>query len=59
MSIYSLYPDKFLFEPLDYNTTKGIDLIGRNKTENKISESEFWYIELKLLNLKEFLQKYC
>lgn len=54
MSIYSKYPDKFLFEPLDYNTTKGIDLIGRNKTDNKISEGEFWYIELKFIFKKDF-----
>lgn len=54
MAIYSLYPDKFLFEPLDYNTSRGIDIIARNKTDNKISESEFWYIELKFLLKKDF-----
>jgi hypothetical protein len=54
MSVYSLYPEKFLFEPLDYNTSRGIDMIVRNKTENKIIESEFWYIELKFILRKEF-----
>lgn len=54
MSIYTLYPDKFMFEPLDYNTTRGIDIIARNKTDNQVSESEFWYIELKFLLRKDF-----
>lgn len=54
MSIYSLHPDKFLFEPLDYNTSRGIDLIARNKTDNKISESEFWYVELKFMFKRDF-----
>lgn len=54
MSIYTLYPEKFLFEPLDYNTSRGIDLIVRNKTDNKISESEFWYVELKFIFKKDF-----
>jgi len=54
MSIYSLHPEKFLFEPLDYNTSRGIDLIARNKTKNKISESEFWYVELKFIFKKDF-----
>ncbi|OEU67069.1 MAG: hypothetical protein BA867_01190 [Desulfobacterales bacterium S5133MH16] len=54
MSIYTLYPEKFLFEPLDYNTSRGIDLIARNKTDNKISESEFWYVELKFILKKDF-----
>ncbi len=54
MSIYTLHPEKFLFEPLDYNTSRGIDIIARNKTDNKIIESEFWYIELKFLLKKDF-----
>ncbi len=54
MSIYTLYPKKFLFEPLDYNTSRGIDLIVRNKSDNKISESEFWYVELKFMLKKDF-----
>jgi len=54
ISIYSIYPEKFIFEPLDYNTSRGIDLIGRNKTTNQISESEFWYVELKFILGKDF-----
>ena len=49
-----MFPNMFPFEPLDYNTTKGIDIIARNKTDNIVSESEFWYIELKLILKKEF-----
>jgi hypothetical protein len=47
MSVYSMQPNLFDFEPLDYNTTRGIDVIARNKTENTITESEYWYIEMK------------
>lgn len=47
MTVYSLRPEIFDFEPLDYNTSRGIDLIARNKTDNKISESALWYVELK------------
>lgn len=54
MSIYSLYPELFPFEPLDYNSNRGIDLIGRNKTDNLIIESEFWYIELKYILKNKF-----
>lgn len=54
MSIYSMFPDYFVFEPLDYNTTKGVDLIARNKTTNQITDSEFWYVELKFILKKEF-----
>lgn len=55
MSIYTLYPDKFPFEPLDYDESIGVDLIARNKTENKIADCEYWYVELKyLLGSREF-----
>lgn len=53
-SIYSIHPEQFDFEPLDYNTTRGVDIIGRNKTKNLISDCEFWYIELKYLLEKNF-----
>lgn len=49
MQVYALNPGSFPFEPLDYNTTKGIDIIARNKSENRIIEGEHWYIELKHL----------
>ena len=47
MMIYALHPEIFDFEPMDYNTSRGIDIIARNKTGNDISEPEFWYVELK------------
>ncbi len=47
ISLYTLYPEHFDFEPLDYDENAGIDLLARNKTKNKISECEFWYVELK------------
>ena len=55
ISLYTLFPDKFDFEPLDYDTKIGVDIIARNKTENKISDCEYWYIELKkTLSKQEF-----
>lgn len=47
ISLYTLYPDEFEFEPLDYDESAGIDLLARNKTGNKIADCEFWYVELK------------
>jgi hypothetical protein len=47
VAIYSLRPDIFEFEPLDYNTTRGIDIVARNKTNNRVADSKFWYVELK------------
>jgi hypothetical protein len=47
--VYAVHPELFEFEPLDYNTNRGIDIVARNKSDNKISESQFWYIELKYL----------
>ena len=47
MSLYSLHPEHFDFEPLDYDATIGIDLIARNKTNNKIADCDYWYVELK------------
>ncbi len=49
MTLYSLKPDIFDFEPLDYSTARGIDIIARNKTQNTVTESKFWYVELKYL----------
>lgn len=55
MSLYTLYPDKFDFEPLDYDESIGVDLVARNKTQNKIADCEYWYVELKyLLGSREF-----
>ena len=47
IAIYTLYPNLFEFEPLDYNTTNGVDIIARHKSANKITEGEHGYIELK------------
>lgn len=49
ISIYTLYPSKFDFEPLDYDESIGIDLIARNKTNNRIADCEYWYVELKYI----------
>jgi hypothetical protein len=47
MSVYAIRPALFLFEPLDYNTNRGIDIVARNKSDNRITDGEHWYIELK------------
>ncbi|HEV7166228.1 MAG TPA: ATP-binding protein [Gammaproteobacteria bacterium] len=47
MRVYAMHPELFPFEPLDYNTTRGIDLIVRKKTHVPVSESELVYLELK------------
>ena len=47
ISLYTLHPDDFDFEPLDYDESAGIDLLARNKSTNKIADCEFWYVELK------------
>ncbi len=47
ISLYTLHPDDFDFEPLDYDESAGIDLLARNKSKNKIADCEFWYVELK------------
>lgn len=47
MAVQALHPELFEFEPVDYNTTRGIDMIGRNKSGGKASEAAYWYIELK------------
>ena len=30
--IYALHPELFEFEPLDYATNRGIDIVARNKS---------------------------
>lgn len=55
ISLYSLFPEKFEFEPLDYDTRIGVDIIARNKTDIRIADCEYWYVELKkTLSKKEF-----
>jgi hypothetical protein len=52
--IQTLHPDLFEFQPLDYNTTIGIDLVARNKSKAHITEGEHAYVELKYLLRKDF-----
>jgi len=47
IAVYTLHPELFDFEPLDYNTNKGIDIIAKNKTSNQITEGEYSYVEMK------------
>jgi Histidine kinase-, DNA gyrase B-, and HSP90-like ATPase len=59
MTVYALHPELFEFEPVDYNTKVGIDVIARNKSDNKITEGEHWYVELKYkLAAKRFNHAY-
>ena len=52
MRVYALHPDLFEFEPMDYNTTRGIDIIARTREEDRLIEGEYGYVELKKI-LKE------
>jgi len=55
ITVQALHPELFDFEPLDYNTSRGIDIIARHKSPNMITEGEHAYIELKhTLQLKRF-----
>jgi len=49
MEIYSKSPGSFHFEPLDYSTSRGIDMVCRVKTANGVTDPEFSYLELKYL----------
>lgn len=55
ISVYSIHPEIFDFQPVDYDTTRGIDIIAKNKTNNFILDGEHSYIELKyFLQNKKF-----
>lgn len=55
MTVHALHPDLFEFEPLDYNTNRGVDLIARNKSATSVTEGEHWYVELKyVLQQRQF-----
>jgi hypothetical protein len=59
ITIYALHPELFEFEPLDYNTNRGIDIIARNKSDNFITEGEHSYVEMKhTLQAKRFNHAY-
>jgi hypothetical protein len=47
ITLCSVKPDLFPFEPLDYNTSRGIDVIARNRSTSPITDGERWYVELK------------
>lgn len=47
MRLYTLNPDLFDFEPIDYNTTRGIDIIAQTNEEDRLAEGEYGYVELK------------
>jgi hypothetical protein len=49
ITICTLKPELFPFEPLDYNTSRGVDLIARNRSPAPINEGTHWYVELKYL----------
>lgn len=49
MMLYTIFPDKFEFEVLDYNTVKGIDILVRKKANVSVSESSKKYLEMKYL----------
>ena len=47
MILHTMHPDLFDFDIIDYNTTRGIDFIVRNKSPSAIIDGEFHYVELK------------
>jgi hypothetical protein len=47
ISLAALRPKLFPFEPLDYVTSRGVDILARVKTSRPVSDSEFAYVELK------------
>jgi hypothetical protein len=46
-TLYAIHPELFPFEPLDYNTNRGIDIIAKNRGGATGAESPYWYVELK------------
>lgn len=54
MVVYGLKPDVFDFEPLDYSTSRGIDIVARNKAQATVAEGKYWYVEMKYLLRDEF-----
>ena len=49
MTVYAKRPNLFQFVPIDYNTTKGVDVIAQSKTTVSSGEESFKYVELKYL----------
>ena len=44
----------FDFTPIDYNTSRGIDIIALNKKADEIREQKYGYAELKYLLRSDF-----
>ena len=49
VNLYCLHPGLFDFEPVDYNTKLGIDMIAKNKNDTSVTEQDYWYVEFKNL----------
>ena len=47
IQLFALASELFDFIPKDYNTSRGIDIIAKNKRADGIIENEYGYIELK------------
>jgi hypothetical protein len=58
MTVYALCPEKFKFQPLDYSTYKGIDVIARNKSDSATTEGDHAYVELKHILRTQFNHAY-
>lgn len=54
LTVYALHPNLFEFEPLDYNTTRGIDVIAKIKNGGTPSEDQHRYVELKYMLRSDF-----
>lgn len=46
-TVCALRPDLFSFAPTDYSTSRGIDIIAKNKLSDV--DALYWYVELKYL----------
>ena len=54
IKLCTIKPDLFDFIPLDYNTSRGIDIIARTIDADNIREGEHAYIELKYILRSDF-----
>ncbi len=54
ITLTTLLPDLFEFTPIDYNTSRGIDIIAQNKRADGIRENKYSYIELKYILRSDF-----
>ena len=47
ISYYSLRSEDFDFEPVDYVTSVGVDVLARSKAAVNPADTDYWYVELK------------